>query len=143
MEELIKEIASELRSFRSESNKKIDSISQEVNSIKTNQALMSKDIEFIREEDAHQNKLLDEHIEGVKQVREQNIQNSRLLTERLESEKHNLLSIIDTLKGEVERLKAPIKWVKGTLLVFTSIGVISGAIYGVVKVLESFKDLPF
>jgi len=130
--EVLKELINELKDFRSECNEKIDSLNEKVSNFSINQALIRKDIEFMKEEDKQQNKLLDEHIEGIDQIHEYNTQNLKEFSEKMENERNEL-------KEEIEKLKAPRKWIKGTMWLLTALGIISGAIYAIIRIIQFFK----
>lgn len=154
MESLIKTLYSEFRDFRRENNEKLDLVSTQVNKIEKNQALMAKDIEMVKREDELQNqiigkqqKILDEHVQGTIQVREQNNMRYKEIIARLEDEKllrDDQIKVLRTekelLKKEVDILKRPQMWIKMTLWILTSVGVVTGAIWGVIRLFEEFTN---
>jgi hypothetical protein len=129
--DLLIQIAANLTDFRKEINNKVDSLATKVANLDKQTALQAKDIEFIKQEDAQQNKLLEEHIAGVKEVRNQNI----LLKEQLWME---IQSKNEALEKRVKKLEKPGEWLKTTIWLMVTLG---GAAYGIYQILEFLQIL--
>lgn len=127
--DLLRQLSSDIREFRSEINAKVDTISTKLSDLDKQQSIQGKDIEFIKQEDSKQNKLLDEHIEGVNQVREQN----QLM-------KDTLLATFQAKATELEKrlkkLEGPGQWLKQTLWLIVTAGSIAYAIYYVSQLIH-------
>ena len=107
-------------------NKKLDDLTGSVASLDKQQALQAQEIAFIKKEDAEQNKLLAEHIEGTKQVREQNNLVKESMLAALQSTK-------EELEKRIKKLESPINWLKQTGTVILGAGALAYAIHQIEK----------
>lgn len=126
---LLQEVISTLRDFRKETSEGISSLAEKVAHLDKQVSLQAKDIEFIKQEDAKQNKLLDEHIEGVRQVREQNLALKENIM--LEMQKKN-----SELEKRIKKLESPWQWVKTTLWLVGVLGALAYALYQIAQLIQ-------
>lgn len=121
-DELLKQVVTSLREFRTEVNGQLTNQSAQIANIDKQQVAQGKDIEFMKQEDLRQNKLLEEHIEGVKQVREQNtLMKESLLT--------TFQSKATELEKRIKKLEGPGQWLKQTLWIIATAGAVAYALY--------------
>lgn len=130
--ELLKQLAQSVKEFRNETSLKLDTIKSSVSELDKQVALLSKETEYIKREDARQNELIAEHIAGVKEVRVQN----GLIREELT---HSLQAFASSLESRIKKLEGPREWIKNTLYLVLTVG---GVAYALFHIIELYKSLP-
>jgi len=105
---------------------KVSDVSERLGKVETQCNTMEKDIATIKEEDATQNRLLAEHIEGVQTNRE------RLNIEIQYRQEHQELNEEKFKKYDqkLEELEAPRKFLSTLISLAKAIGVLAGGIGG-------------